>query len=213
MSKESEKKTRDHWINVAQRLQAIAQTGLSFSNNPFDAQRYNMILEIASEITANYSTLSSEEIFDLFANERGYATPKIDVRAAVFHENKILLVKERDNTGWSLPGGWADIGQSPGECVIREVKEESGFDVEAVKLIAIHDRDRHNHPKMPFYVYKIVFLCRFLGGCASTSIETSDAGFFDEDKIPPLSAIRITPEQIRRYFCFYRNPDTPADFD
>jgi hypothetical protein len=147
------------WLGWAQRLQAIAQTGLSYCTSPYDKERYQAIREIAAEIMANGTGLTdSSMIVDLFKGDVGYATPKVDVRAAVFDHDRLLLVREREDGGWSLPGGWADIGSSPSDNVIREVREESGYESEVLKLAAVYDRARHGHPPIPFYAYKLFFL-------------------------------------------------------
>lgn len=201
------------WIAWAQRLQAIAQTGLTFTQNPFDAERYEMIREIAAEIMAEQSELDIQSIRDLFADQAGYATPKVDVRGVVFKDDKILLVKERRDGRWTLPGGWADVGDSPAEATEREVLEESGYRAKAVKLLACYDRHKHGHPPHAFHIYKLFFLCDLEGGAPTTSIETEGVGFFPENEIPPLSLPRVTPVQIARFFEHYRHPDWATDFD
>jgi ADP-ribose pyrophosphatase YjhB (NUDIX family) len=150
---------------------------------------------------------------DLFKGDTGYATPKVDVRAAVFDGERLLLVREREDGGWTLPGGWADIGATPSSNAVREVKEESGYDCEVVKLAAVFDRNRQGHPPIPFYAYKLFFLCRLTGGAPAASIETDGAGFFAEDCIPPLSLTRVTPTQIRHMFEHLRHPEWPTSFD
>jgi ADP-ribose pyrophosphatase YjhB (NUDIX family) len=140
-------------------------------------------------------------------------TPKVDVRAAVFREERILLVKEPDSEGWSLPGGWADIGEPPSKAASRETLEESGYRVEPVRLLAAYDRDRHGHPPIPYHVYKLVFLCEILDGAASSEVDTEEARFFGEQELPELSVSRVTPAQIQRFFEHHRNPNLPTDFD
>src|SRR5215813_12518665 len=167
---------------------------------------------IAAEIGATYSDGELQRIQGMFRQEAGPATPKIDVRAAVFSEHKILLVKERGD-GWTLPGGWVDPGESPSEAAVRETKEESGYDVGAVRLLAIYDRDKQGHPPCPFHVYKVIFLCNLLGGSAKTSIETEAACFFRENELPALSESRVLLPQVKRAFAFARDPNLPADFD
>ena len=197
------------------RLQAIAQTGLTYAKDHFDVERYKSIRLIAAEMLAVNSGVSSDRLVDLFANEVGYATPKIDVRAAVFSEKGLLLVKERSDGCWTLPGGWADVGDSPSLAAVREVKEESGFDVAVRKLAAVYDRDhpRHGHPPMRYYVYKLFFVCDLVGGRAKTNAETVGVAFFGRDNIPQLSISRVTPEQIAHLFEHYRHPDVPTSFD
>lgn len=201
------------WLEWTQKLQAIAQSGLTFSENPFDIERFKQIREIAAEIVASYAQVEHQYVLDLFAREVGYATPKIDVRGAVFHDNKILLVKEKFDGLWTLPGGYADIGESPSESVVKEILEESGYQTRAVKILAVYDRDRQGHTPFPYYMYKLMFHCELVGGSAATSIETDDVGFFAEDAIPKLSLGRVLPHQITRMFEHYRNRDLPTDFD
>jgi ADP-ribose pyrophosphatase YjhB (NUDIX family) len=200
----------------AKKLQAIAQTGLTYAKDQYDIERYKSIRQIAAEmLAANSNGLSSTQLVDLFASEIGYATPKIDVRAAVFSDKGVLLVRERSDGGWTLPGGWADVGDSPSVAAVREVKEESGYDVVARKLAAVYDRDqeRHGHPPMPHHVYKLFFVCEFVGGTAKTSSETDAVSFFAEDQIPPLSLTRVTPAQISHLFDHHRHPEWPTSFD
>lgn len=200
------------WVKWVRRLQSIAQNGRSYCKNEFDLQRYQQIEDVAAEIAATYSDGEPQIIKAMFRRETGPATPKIDVRAAVISENKILLVKERGD-GWTLPGGWVDPGESPSEAAVRETKEESGYDVSAVRLIAIYDRDRQGHPPCPFHVYKLIFLCKLVGGSARTSLETDGVSFFDQDKLPALSESRVLSAQLKRAFAFAGDPNLPADFD
>jgi ADP-ribose pyrophosphatase YjhB (NUDIX family) len=201
------------WLGWAQKIQATAQNGLTYSENAFDIERYKHLQQIAAEIIATHTNTEANEVLDLFTQETGYATPKVDVRGAVFKDNKILLVKERSDGCWTLPGGWADIGESPSESVVKEILEESGYHTSATKLIAVYDRDKQGHPPHPNYIYKLFFHCELIGGSASPSIETEDVGFFAEDNIPQLSLGRILPAQITRLFQHYRNPNLPTDFD
>jgi ADP-ribose pyrophosphatase YjhB (NUDIX family) len=201
-------------LQWARKLQALAQTGLTYTQNPYDIERYNSLREIAAEImAASSATLPPPRLVDLFACELGYATPKVDVRAAVFVQDRLLLVKERSDGGWTLPGGWADVGDSPGAAAVREVKEESGYDVIPRKLAAVYDRDLHGHPPIPYHAYKLFFLCELAGGAPQTSFETEDVSFFPEDNLPPLSLSRVTPKQISHLFGHYRHPEWPTSFD
>ena len=201
-------------MNWAQRLQAIAQTGLTYCHDQFDQERFEAIREIAAEIMAEGSGAAGwEPIVELFKGDTGYATPKIDVRAAVFDQDRVLLVREREDGRWTLPGGWADVGVAPSVNVLREVKEESGYDAEIVKLAAVYDRNLHGHPPFPFHAYKMFFLARLTGGTATLSGETDGVGFFGEDEIPPLSLTRVVPSQIRQMFEHYRNPGLPVACD
>jgi len=202
------------WMQWAQRLQAIAQNGLTYSRDPFDIERFNQVRQIAAEIFASGSdSVRAESLVELFQRNFGYATPKVDVRAAVFHNARILLVKERVDDAWTLPGGWADVGDAPSVAALREVREESGYEATVKKLAAVYDRERHGHPPFPFHAYKLFFVCELAGGAARTSIETTAADFFDEDDIPPLSLSRVTPVQIRHMFDHYRHPEWPTSFD
>jgi ADP-ribose pyrophosphatase YjhB (NUDIX family) len=203
------------WLQWAKEIQAISQTGLHFTDNIFDIQRYNRLKEISSEIIAEHTNLEIEDIIEYNKSEFGYATPKVDVRGAVFRDNKILLVSEKlDNGRWTLPGGWADVNESPKEAVEREILEESGYKAQVIKILAVYDREKQNHyPPFPQHVYKLFYLCKLTGGKPSTSIETEDVGFFDEDNLPELSLSRVTSTQIRRFFEFHRNPLMPTDFD
>lgn len=201
------------WLEWSQRLQALAQSGLAYSKNPFEIERYEQIREIAAEIAAAHSNLDVPEIRAIFERQRWYATPKIDVRGVVFQEGKILLVKELKDGCWTLPGGWCDVGEPPSLATEREVYEESGYRVKAIKLLALLDRNRHAHPPSLMHIYKIVFLCDLIGGSASTSIETGGAQFFSKGDLPPLSLPRVTEEQIDRFFAHHCHPEWPTEFD
>lgn len=201
------------WLEWAKKLQAIAQNGLTYSKNPFDIERYESIREIAVDMVATYSEKEPQYIRNLFKGEIGAATPKVDVRGVVFKDNKILLVKEREDGCWTLPGGWAEVGESPSQSVEREVYEESGFQTRAIKLLAVYDRNRHPHPPIPYYVYKLFFQCELVSGSPSPSIETTEAAFFAEQEIPKLSCSRVTPGQIALFFEYSRHPEWYATFD
>jgi ADP-ribose pyrophosphatase YjhB (NUDIX family) len=201
------------WLLWSRRLQAIAQDGLTYTRDGYDLGRYEQLRELAAEILAAHSTGTVEEVRDLLALETGPATPKVDVRAAVFKEGRVLLVKEPGEEGWSLPGGWADVGESPSEAAARETLEESGYRVRPVRLLAAYDRDRHGHPPIPYHVYKLVFLCEILAQTPSPEVDTEGVGFFGEKQLPELSISRVTRAQISRFFEQHRDPDGPADFD
>ena len=201
------------WLEWVTKLQAIAQNGLTYTENPFDVERYKSLRAIAAEIMATYSNVEPSYGVDLVAREVGYATPKVDVRGAVFLNDTILLVREREDGCWALPGGWADVGDSPSEVVVREIYEESGYHTRAIKLLAVYDRDRHGHPPLSHYVYKLFFQCELVSGSPSPSIETDEVAFFGENEIPQLSLGRVVPEQVARVFQHYRHPDWATDFD
>ena len=201
------------WLGWARRLQAIAQTGLTFTRDPYDAERYEQLREIAAEIAAAHTGADLGFLRGLFAGEVGYATPKIDMRGVVFRDDKILLVKERSDGYWTLPGGWADVGDSPSNAVVREIFEESGYQTHAVKLLACYDRNKHGHPPYPFHSYKLFVRCELLGGAPAPNLEISEVGFFREDALPELSLTRVVPAQIQRMFEHSRHPECPTDFD
>lgn len=201
------------WLEWAKQLQAIAQAGLTYSKDIYDLERFELIRKISIDILSQQTDVDQEMIKQLFANETGYATPKVDIRGVVFKDNKILMVRENTDGGWSLPGGWGDIGLSPSEVVVKEVKEESGFDVKAVKLIGILDKKCHPHPPSPYHVYKIFILCEIIGGQAKKGIETSAVDFFAEDELPQISKERITESQIQLAFKHLYHPQEPVTFD
>jgi ADP-ribose pyrophosphatase YjhB (NUDIX family) len=168
---------------------------------------------MAAEIMAMCSGAEIGFVRDLFSRQAGAATPKVDVRAAVFQDDAILMVKERSDGFWTLPGGWADVNEPPSQAVVREVYEESGYRTKAVKLLAFYDRDLHGHPPYPFHVYKVFFLCELTGGTPAPSEETEAVAFFRQDAVPALSLTRVTPKQISRLFQHYYHPNWPTDFD
>jgi len=203
------------WLRWARELQAISQIGLAYSaESHFDAERYARVREIAAEILASRGGIAKERLLESFSRQDGYATPKVDVRGVVFRDDRILLVREVADGRWTLPGGWADVNQSPTESVVREVLEESGYETRPVKLLAVYDRDKQGHaPPFPFHVYKLFVLCEVIGGEAATSVETSAVEFFTEDALPELSSSRVTLRQIQRCFDHCRHPDWPTDLD
>jgi ADP-ribose pyrophosphatase YjhB (NUDIX family) len=203
----------EKWLELAQKLQSIAQSGLFYSDNQFEIERYKQIMEIAEEMISVQTGVDKDKIDHLFMSEAGHSTPKVDVRGVVFKDGKILLVKEKVDGKWTVPGGWADVGFSPSENAEREVFEESGYKVKAKKVLAVYDRNKQGHTPYIFHLYKIFFLCEIVGGESKTSYETDDVGFFDLNELPPLSTGRITQKQIERFFEHYRNPDLPTDFD
>jgi len=203
-----------NWLKWAKQLAALAQDGLTYSEIAYDIERYEQMRAIAAAMMAEGFDLEKKNVLGLLEREEGYATPKVDVRGAVLRDGKILLVKEALDGGWTLPGGWADPCQSPSEGVVREVFEESGFEVRVTKLAAVYDRSKHPHlPLVPFHIYKLFFLCEITGGVATESHETTGVQFCAEDNIPNLSISRILPFQIARMFDHHRNPALPTDFD
>jgi ADP-ribose pyrophosphatase YjhB (NUDIX family) len=202
------------WAEWATQIMAISQNGLTYTQNPFDIERYHKLQLIAADILSSYSSTPQTQIIDLFTGEYGYATPKVDVRAVAFRKDQILLVREMlDHGRWTLPGGWADVGDSPSQAVEREALEETGYVMKAVRLLALYDRNKHPHPPFIHHVYKVFFLCDIVGGSPQTSIETGEVGFFSADAIPELSTGRVTYQQISRFFEYVKHPDWPSDFD
>jgi ADP-ribose pyrophosphatase YjhB (NUDIX family) len=202
------------WLLWARELQSMAQTGLTFSKDPYDLDRYRRLREIAFEMLARGSNSPIDPIRSLFEQDLGYPTPKVDVRGAVFRDQRILMVREISDGGWTLPGGWADVNQSARESVEREIREESGFEARALKLAAVYDYQRQGHGRAhPHSIYKMFFLCELTGGAARGSMETSEVGFFALDELPPLSQGRATAAQIGRMFEHSRDADLSTDFD
>ena len=201
------------WLAWARELQAIAQTGLTYASDHYDIGRYNSVRRIAAEMFAADGTADSSTVLEMISADSGYATPKMDVRAAVFREDRILLVQEREDHCWTLPGGWADVGDAPSEAAVREVKEEAGFEVVPVKIAAVYDRDRHGHPPLAWHTWKLFFLCEIVGGEPVCGDETEGVDFFAEDQLPPLSLTRTTREEIVHLFEHRRQPEWPVSFD
>jgi ADP-ribose pyrophosphatase YjhB (NUDIX family) len=204
------------WVLWAQRLQAIAQSGLFYNPPPFDRERYEQILALAAEMLARGSDAGIDQVRALFEAQAGHATPKVDVRGAVFRNNQILLVQEKlDNNRWTLPGGWADPGESAGTAVAREVLEESGYQTRAVKLVAVYDRAKY-HPTYMFSAYKLFFLCDLISDerrIDHANIETAEVGFFPVDHLPELSTPRVIPYQIERCYAHHRDRALATEFD
>jgi ADP-ribose pyrophosphatase YjhB (NUDIX family) len=201
------------WLSIGRELRAIAQIGLAFTRDPFDRQRFERIRELAAALVAQGSGLATAAVLEAFAHQAGYATPKVDVRAAAFLDGRVLLVREISDGAWTLPGGWADVNETAAECVVREVAEESGYQARALKLAAVYDYRKRNRPHHLDSIYKMFFICELTGGSARASIETSGAAFFSRDALPPLSAGRTSAEQVERMFQHAQDPLLPTDFD
>jgi ADP-ribose pyrophosphatase YjhB (NUDIX family) len=202
------------WLKVARELRAIAQTGLAFTTDRFDRQRYERLREIAASMLAQGSGEQFEVIIEILREGWGYATPKVDVRGAAFMDGRVLMVREIGDGKWTLPGGWADVNQSAAECVVREIAEESGFEARTLKLAAVRDYQRSGHPPRNVdSIYKMFFICEITGGAARASVETSEVAFFSRDALPPLSLGRTTAAQIDRMFHHAQHPELATDFD
>lgn len=201
------------WLEWAKQIQAISQSGLAYCKDVYDIERFEQLRNISAEMVAEYSNLGLQEVKEIFINEEGYQTPKVDIRGVVFQEDKILLVKEKSDNGWTLPGGWADLGLSATENAVKEIEEESGFLTKPKRVLAIFDRSKHEHTPSIYHIYKIFIECEIIGGSASPSVETSDVGFFAKDSLPPLSVQRVTAAQIRTMFAQKAHECTDVLFD
>jgi ADP-ribose pyrophosphatase YjhB (NUDIX family) len=188
------------WLEWASQLQSIAQAGLTFGADTYDRDRYEKIRSIAVEILHEYTDIDHKKVRDLFASETGYQTPKVDIRASVFKDDKILMVKEKVDRAWSLPGGWADVNTSVSESAARECLEEAGAIVRPRRIIAVHLANKHNNPLFLYTIYKIFVECELVESSFKENTETLEAGFFDADNLPELSIERNTAEQIRMCF-------------
>lgn len=202
-------------INLAKEMEAMAQAGLHFSADRFDRARYARLRELAAELLATQSNLLPREILEWSKAEFGYATPKVDVRAYVLSKEKVLLVREDADDGrWTLPGGWADVNESPSESVVREVEEESGYWVTPKRLLAVFDRSKQGHlPVFPYHVYKLFFHCEIIGGAPRPTSESSESGFFAIDSLPELSESRVLPYQIHSFYEAIQKNATMTKFD
>jgi len=204
---------RPAWLSWADTLQTIAAAGLTYSRDPFDRDRFDQVRRVAAEILAAHTDLDPGAALARLEAEPGYVTPKVDVRALVLDGDRVLLVREVSDGRWSLPGGWADVGQSPAEVAAREVREEAGLLVRPVRLLAVLDKGKHPHPPQLSHVYKIFFLCQPTGGTLQASAETPGVGWFARQDLPPLSLDRVLPTQVERLFQLAEQPGGPADFD
>ena len=200
------------WITWAREIFAMSQAGLAYSRNEFDIERYKRLQEITAEMIENQSEVSKEAALESFSLQAGYATPKIDVRGAVVHEGKILLIQERMDGKWAMPGGWADLGNAPASVAEREVWEESGYRVKAEKVIAVIDANRIE-PLEFYHAFKIIFLCKLLGGDPQVSHETMAVDFFDLNNLPPLSIYRTNEDMLREVFAHVDDPNRQTAFD
>lgn len=206
------KEKNEKWLDWAIELQSLAQAGLTYGRDVYDRERYQRIREISAEMVSYKTEIPVDKVKDLFCNETGYQTPKLDTRAAVFKEDRILLVRENDGK-WSLPGGWVDVNVSVKENTIKEVKEEAGLDVTADRIIAVQDRNKHNLPVYAYGICKIFVLCTVLGGEFQRNTETTGSGYFARDELPRLAEEKNTEEQIDLCFRAYREKNWETQFD
>ena len=200
------------WLEWAREIQAISQTGLHYAENDYQVQRYSRLSEISAEIISSHVNMENAELIEIFNQQVGYATPRIDVRGAVFQAGKLLMVRERLDGGWTMPGGWVDVGDTPSGAVEREVYEESGFEVKSRKVIGVYDANRSG-PLEIFHAFKIVFLCDILSGEARTSDETSEVEFYSKSELPNiLSGERTRPRHLEDAFTALSR-ELPTYFD
>ena len=200
------------WLDWAREIFSLSKAGLAYSQNEFDLERYKRLQEITAEMIASQGKLEKEAVLESFSMQAGYVTPKIDVRGAVVHDGKILLIQERADGRWSMPGGWADLGNAPASVAEREVWEESGYRVKAEKVVAVLDANRIE-PMEFYHAYKIIFLCKLLDGEPRTSHETLAVDFFDPNELPPLSLFRTNEAMLQEVFAHVKDPLRPAMFD
>jgi ADP-ribose pyrophosphatase YjhB (NUDIX family) len=200
-------------LDWARKVRALAQNGLAFTRDPFDRERYHELQDLAAALLAGALEIPLERARALWDGEHGYATPKVDVRGAIFEAERVLLVRERSDGRWALPGGWVDVNDAPSAAVAREIREESGYEARAVKLAALIDRRRHPHPPAIHHIYKLMFICERTGGEPAAGTETDAVEFFPLRALPELSTGRILAPQIERLYVHHLHPDLPADFD
>ena len=208
-------------LDLIRRILALSRTGLHFTgtqyrtddSRTFDAERYEEIGQLAAQLIAQQTDASVVEISKAWHADDGYVTPKVDVRGALFRDNKVLLVRERSDGKWTLPGGWADVNETPSQAVLKEIEQESGFTARVVKLAAAYDRKTRNHPPSVFYIWKLFFLCEITGGEARISNETDAVEFFPVDALPELSTGRAVAWQIERMYAHYLDRLLPTEFD
>lgn len=201
------------WLEWARQIQALAQTGLHYALNDFQRQRYLRLQEIAAEMVSEHTGLPHQPLAQVYQRQLGYATPRLDVRGAVIQAGRLLMVRERSDGGWTMPGGWVDVGDLPSQAAEREVFEESGMLVRACRLVGVYDTNRMP-PLDVFHSYKLVFLCQVLGGELAASDETSEAAFFSPQEMPQvLSGNRTTPRTIADALRAYSDPTWASVFD
>ena len=209
----SPRPSTDAILTWARALEAIALNGLHFSRDVYDRERYLKLQKLAAEMLAAEIEVSLAQVREYWQGESGYITPKVDVRGGVFDGGRVLLVRERSDGRWTLPGGWVDVNDAPSEAVAREIREESGYEARAVKLAALVDKNRHPHPPGIHHIYKLFFLCEITGGSPSASNETDAVAFFSVRELPELSTGRVLASQIERLYEHRLNPALPTDFD
>lgn len=202
----------EKWLELAIEIQSLAQNGLAYTNNVYDKERFERLRDISAEMLSMKTDLSLEKVKDLFCNEKGYQTPKLDTRTVIFKDNKILLVKENNGT-WSLPGGWVDVLESVASNTVKETKEETGLDVVPKRIIAVQDRNKHNKPIYAYGICKIFVLCEVIGGKFEKNIETTETDYFSLDELPSLAEAKTNKEQIEMCFKSVNDKNWQVQFD
>jgi len=200
-------------LDQARRLLAVAHTGLHYTKVDFERERYQEIAQIAAQLIEHSEHYSAQQVLTTWRIEDGYITPKLDVRGAMFRGNEVLLVRERMDGKWTVPGGFADVNEWPSLSVLKEIEQESGFTARVLKLAAVHDRNKHNYPPFMFHIWKLLFVCEITGGEARISNETDGVEFFSLDALPELSSGRITAPQLQLLHRHYLQPSLPTEFD
>jgi ADP-ribose pyrophosphatase YjhB (NUDIX family) len=200
------------WIAILNKITGLAQSGLYYSKDVYDKERYEQLIDYVQRLM-QLKEIDTQDFIPNVLQDVGYATPKMDVRAVVFKDQKLLLAKETQDGLWSIPGGWADVGFSAAENAEKEVLEETGIKVKATKLLAMTDRRKHTHPPMFLHVYKAFFWCEILGGELTPSIETPEVGFFGRNELPPISTARVTDDQIQQFFDYLEAIPEKTAFD
>ncbi len=201
------------WLPWVREMHSLAQAGLAYSRDVFDLERFEQLRALTYRIAARCADVTVPVAERVFGGEVGYQTPKVDVRGVLFKADRILLVREKEDGCWSIPGGWADVGHSPAEVAVKEIREEAGLLAEPVRLLGVLDKRQHDHPPYPNDTYKIFIQCRIVGGAPGAGLETSDVGWFSRDALPPLSLKRNTPAQLALMFGFLTDPAAPALLD
>lgn len=202
-----------HWLEIAKRISSIAQTGLAFTNDKFDKERYFELQKLSIEILEHITEIETDKLEFIFNRDIGYQTPKVGIRAVVIEKDKLLFVREKMDNKWSLPGGYADIGMTPSQIAINEVKEESGYDVEPIRILGFIDYNKYQERQFPFDIYQLFMECKIIGGNPVPGLETSEVGFFDIENLPELSTRRVTRDQILTMFDLCQNSELAPIFD
>ncbi|MBK3518633.1 NUDIX hydrolase N-terminal domain-containing protein [Carboxylicivirga marina] len=202
------------YLNTIKKIKALAETGLVYAQNGYEVERNQELVDLSKELMAAIANKPIEAIDKFYLPPKEYPTPKVDVRALILNEkDEVLLAKEMMDGKWSIPGGWADIGHSPSEVVVKEVKEETGLESKVERVLAIYDKRCHPHPPQPWYVYKIMFLCKSTGGELRGNFDIEEANWFALDKLPPLSEDRILKSQIKELYQLAKHPELPIVCD